>query len=44
MEALNETSFDCIKALVENGANITIKDKYQIDAIDKARFKDYHSI
>lgn len=44
MEALNEMSFDCIKELVENGANINIKDKYGIDVIEKAKFKNYNSI
>lgn len=44
MEALNEMSFDSIKALVENGANINIKDNYGIDVINKAKFKEYHSI
>ena len=44
MEAVDNMSFDAIKLLVNNGADVDRVDKYGVSALDKAFIRDYKSL
>lgn len=41
MQAVENTSFESLKLLMENGASIGIKDKFGVEAREMAKIKDH---